>query len=128
MMHEPKKSDSSILAAKSANEPESSGKESMERREEAEGNTIERCTHRTQSRDSVSPGLERVRERAKKNRKERFAALLHHVDIGLLRTAFSRLKRDAAPGVDGMRWGEYEQNLEANLADLHARVHRGVYR
>ena len=43
-------------------------------------------------------------------------------------TAFSRLKRDAAPGVDGIRWGEYEQNLEANLADLHARVHRGAYR
>jgi group II intron reverse transcriptase/maturase len=62
------------------------------------------------------------------NRKERFAALLHHVDIQLLRFAFSRLKRDAAPGVDGIRWKEYEQNLEANLADLHGRVHRGAYR
>lgn len=100
----------------------------MERREEAEGNTVKRCTHRTQSRDRVSPGLERVRERAKKNRKERFAALLHHVDIDLLRTSFSRLKRDAAPGVDGIRWSEYEQNLEAKLADLHGRIHRGAYR
>jgi RNA-directed DNA polymerase len=32
------------------------------------------------------------------------------------------------PGVDGVTWQEYEQNLEANLIDLHARVHRGAYR
>jgi group II intron reverse transcriptase/maturase len=128
MMHEPEKSDSPIVAAKSANEPDSSGKESMERRGEAEGNTNERYTHRTQSRASVSPGLARVRERAKKNRKERFAALLHHVDIELLRTSFSSLKRNAAPGADGIRWGEYEQNLEANLVDLLGRVYRGAYR
>ena len=128
MMHEPEKSDSPIVAAKSANEPDSSGKESMERRGEAEGNTNERYTHRTQSRASVSPGLARVRERAKKNRKERFAALLHHVDIELLRTSFSSLKRNAAPGAGGIRWREYEQNLEANLVDLLGRVHRGAYR
>ena len=68
MMHEPEKSDSPIVAAKSANEPDSSGKESMERRGEAEGNTNERYTHRTQSRASVSPGLARVRERANDTR------------------------------------------------------------
>lgn len=128
MMHEPEKSDPSTVAAKLANEPDSSGKESMERKGGAEGNTNERYTYRTQSRDSVSPGLARVRERAKKNRKERFAALLHHVDIELLRTSFSALKRNAAPGADGIRWGEYEQNLEANLVDLLGRVHRGAYR
>ena len=32
------------------------------------------------------------------------------------------------PGVDGLTWRDYEQNLEGNLADLHARVHRGAYR
>jgi RNA-directed DNA polymerase len=73
-------------------------------------------------------GLERVRERAKAEKKERFTALLHHVDVDLLRTAYYRLKRDAAPGVDGVTWGQYEQNLEDNLVDLHARVHRGAYR
>jgi group II intron reverse transcriptase/maturase len=73
-------------------------------------------------------GLERVRERAKAERKERFTALLHHVDIDLLRAAFSWLKRDAAPGVDGLTWRQYEQTLEGNLVDLHARVHRGAYR
>ena len=128
MMHESEKSDSSIVAVKSANDPEVSGKESMEPRGEAKENTNKRCTRRTQSRGSVSPGLERVRERALMNRKEQFAALLHHVDIELLGFAFSRLKRDAAPGVDGIRWKEYEQNLEVNLADLHGRVHRGAYR
>jgi RNA-directed DNA polymerase len=51
-----------------------------------------------------------------------------HVDVDLLRAAFSWLKRDAPPGVDGLTWRQYEQNLEGNLVDLHARVHRGAYR
>ena len=76
----------------------------------------------------MSSGLERVRERAKAEKKERFTALLHHVDVDLLRAAFSWLKRDAAPGVDGLTWRQYEQNVEGNLVDLHARVHRGAYR
>jgi group II intron reverse transcriptase/maturase len=74
------------------------------------------------------PGLERVRERARQEKKERFTALLHHVSVDLLRAAFFLLKRDAAPGVDGLTWPEYEQSLEVNLVDLHARVHRGAYR
>lgn len=54
--------------------------------------------------------------------------LLHHVDVDLLRSAFSWLKRDAAPGVDGRTWQQYLQNLDANPLDLHARIHRGTYR
>ena len=73
------------------------------------------------------PGLERVRERARQEKKERFTALLHHVNVDLLRAAFSWLKRDAAAGVDGLTWREYEQNLEERLMDLHARLHRGAY-
>jgi len=76
----------------------------------------------------VSPGLERVRERARQGKKERFTALLHHVTVGLLRTSYLKLKRDAAPGVGGTRWREYGQDLEAKLVDLHGRVHRGTYR
>ena len=49
-------------------------------------------------------------------------------DTELLETAFFALKEHAAPGVDGLTWRDYEQNLEGNLADLHARVHRGAYR
>ena len=128
MMHEPEKSDPSIVAGKPANNSEGSEAESVERREGAEGNTVKHRTRRTQSRGSVFPGLERVRERARTEKKERFTALLHHVDVDLLRAAFSWLKRDAAPGVDGLTWRQYEQNLEANLVDLHARIHRGAYR
>jgi RNA-directed DNA polymerase len=128
MMHEPEKSDPSTVASKPANNPNGVGAELVERREEAEGNTSKDRMHRTQRRVNMSSGLERVRERAKAEKKERFTALLHHVDVDLLRTSYSRLKRDAAPGVDGVTWGQYEQNLEDNLVDLHARVHRGAYR
>ena len=112
MMHEPEKSDPSTVAAKPANKSEGSDAESVERREGAEGNTSKHRMRRTPSRVSMSSGLERVRERAKAEKKERFTALLHHVDVDLLRAAFSWLKRDAAPGVDGLTWRQYEQNLE----------------
>ncbi len=61
MMHDPEKSDSSIVATKPANNPGAPGAEPVERRGEAEGNTINPPTCRTQGRGSVSPGLERVR-------------------------------------------------------------------
>lgn len=128
MMHKLEKSDPSTVAAKPANNSGSSEAESVERREGAKGNTPEPHTHRTPSRASVSPGLERVRERARQGKKERFTALLHHVTVDLLRTAYFKLKRDAAPGVDGTTWREYGQDLEAKLVDLHGRVHRGAYR
>jgi len=76
----------------------------------------------------VSQGLERVRGAAKQRKKERFTALLHHLTIDLLRAAYSWLKREAAPGVDGRTWQSYKQNLELNLAELHSRIHRGTYR
>jgi RNA-directed DNA polymerase len=128
MMHESEESDPSTVAVKPANNSGRSDTESVERREGAKGNTEEQRTRRTPSRESVYTGLDRVRERARQEKKERFTALLHHVSIDLLRVAFFRLKRDAAPGVDGLTWREYEQNLEAKLVDLHARVHRGAYR
>ena len=76
----------------------------------------------------MSSGLERVRTAARLRKKEKFTALLHHVTIDLLRDAYSWLKRDAAAGVDGVTWDEYGTDLESNLVDLHARLHRGAYR
>jgi RNA-directed DNA polymerase len=76
----------------------------------------------------VSPGLDRVRTAARLGAKEQFTALLHHVDVELFRSAYSWLKRDAAPGVDGVTWQEYGEDLERKLADLHSRIHRGAYR
>jgi hypothetical protein len=59
----------------------------------------------------VSQALERIRQAARQGKKERFTSLLHHVDRAMLRTAFYAMKRDAAPGVDGMTWETYEQDL-----------------
>jgi RNA-directed DNA polymerase len=76
----------------------------------------------------VSQALERVRQAARQRKKEKFAALLHHIDLARLREAFFALKRNAAPGVDGLTWQTYAADLDRNLIDLHARVHRGTYR
>ena len=89
---------------------------------------MESNTGLTQSREKVSQGLRGVRERARKNKQERFTALLHHVTPNLLRESFYALKRKAAPGVDGVTWQEYAIGLEDRLRDLHSRVHRGSYR
>jgi len=76
----------------------------------------------------VSQALARIRQAAKLRKKERFTSLLHHVSIDLLRLSFFALKKDAAPGVDGLAWRDYETDLERKLEDLHKRVHRGAYR
>jgi len=76
----------------------------------------------------VSQALARIRQAARQRKKEKFTALLHHISIDLLDEAFFELKEDAAAGVDGLSWADYEQNLERNLEDLHARIHRGAYR
>jgi len=128
VMHGREKSDSAILAMKPANKAGQPAAEWVERRVEAEGNRVEPRTRRTPSRESVPQGLGRVRQAAKARKKERFTALLHHVSVDLLKDAYSWLKRNAAPGVDGVTWQDYAQNLEANIVDLHARIHRGAYR
>jgi RNA-directed DNA polymerase len=79
-------------------------------------------------RNHVSLGLAGVRQAARERKKERFTALLHHLTPGLLRESFYGLQRQAAPGVDGMRWEEYEPGREDRLSDLNSRVHRGTYR
>jgi RNA-directed DNA polymerase len=128
MMHEPEKSDLAIVATRPLNKAGTPAAEGAEPRAGTEGNTGHPRTPRTQSRASVSPGLDRVRQAARQRKKERFTALLHHVTVDLLREAFLALKRQAAPGVDGLTWQDYEASLEANLQDLHHRVHRGTYR
>jgi group II intron reverse transcriptase/maturase len=65
---------------------------------------------------------------ARRDKEARFTALLHHVDLDRLRAAYRAIRPQAAPGVDGVRWEAYGQDLEANLADLHERVHAGRYR
>ena len=76
----------------------------------------------------MSQALERIRRTARERKKEKFTALLHHISTDHLEAAFFELEEHAAAGVDGLRWRDYEQNLEGNLEGLHARVHRGAYR
>jgi len=128
MMHGHEKSDFAIVAVKPANKAEQTAAEPVEPRAETEGNAGQQSTCGTQGQISVSQALERIRRVAKERKKEKFTSLLHHISIDLLDEAFFELKEDAAAGVDGLTWREYEQNLERNLKDLHARVHRGAYR
>jgi RNA-directed DNA polymerase len=127
MTYESKKSDAPIVAEKSANKVDGTTAESMEPRGATKGNTSQPSTCRTQSRENVSHGLDRVRQAAQANPKCRFTALLHHVTADLLRKSYQSIKHDAAPGVDGITWSAYGEQLETNLADLCARVHRGAY-
>jgi len=90
-------------------------------------NAEEPNPYRTPSRESGPSGLDRVREAAKGDPKMRFTALLHHVNIELLRSSYYNLKRQAAAGVDGVTWQEYGDGLEERLVDLHGRIHRGAY-
>ena len=128
MMNGPEKSDSVVVAVKPANKAGQPAAEWAEPRTGTKGNTGQPHTRRTQSRDSVSQGLDRVRNAARQRKKEKFTSLLHHVTVDLLRESFLALKRRAAPGVDGVTWEDYEARLEDNLLDLHVRVHSGGYR
>jgi group II intron reverse transcriptase/maturase len=102
--------------------------EVVEGRGSAEGNAGSETRPGHSAGLSVSTDLDRVRRVARKDKKVRFTALLHHVDVDRLRAAYWALNPKAATGVDGVTWREYGQDLEASLVDLHARVHRGAYR
>jgi retron-type reverse transcriptase len=127
MMHDREKSDSAIVATKPTNKAGIPGAESVERRAGTKGNASQQSTRRAQDRESVSQALERVRNAARQRKKERFTALFHHLSPAMLRTAFLALKRDAAPGIDGLTWQDYEADLDRRIEGLHERVHGGTY-
>ena len=102
--------------------------ESEEGRPLIKENPLQPSTSPTQSETHVSQGLEGVRKAAREHKEMKFTALLHHLTVGLLRKSFYALKREAAPGVDGTTWQEYETGREDRRIDLHSRVHRGAYR
>jgi group II intron reverse transcriptase/maturase len=109
--------------------PEPPPVEGMEGRGPAKGNPPEQNTLRTQSREGVPSALARVRQAARRDKKLRFTSLLHHVyNPDTLREAYFGLKRDAAPGVDGLTWQQYGRDLEINLQALSERLKRGAYR
>jgi RNA-directed DNA polymerase len=123
------KSDSSTVPARSPNKAEGPAAEATEGRGLAKGNSPKRNAFRTQGREDALSALERVRQAASSDRKQRFTALFHHIyDIARLRAAFLAIKKDAAAGVDGETWEHYGENLEANLQGLSRRLKRGAYR
>src|SRR5258708_6979152 len=128
MMQEREKADPAIVAVKPTNKAEQSAAELVEPRARAEGNASQHSTDRAQKRATVSQGLERIRQAARQRKKDKFTALLHHISTDHLEEAFLELREAAAAGVDGLRWQDYAADLESNLEDLHARVHRGAYR
>ena len=94
----------------------------------AKGNAAGSHGGRAQDRATPQSGIDRVRQAAQERKGERFTTLLHHIDATLLRQAYHWLKREAAPGVDGMTWEAYGEGLEDRLIDLESRIHRGAYR
>ena len=122
------KSDLPEVAKKQSNKAALAAAETVERRGGAKENAGQQNTVRTQSREAVSRAQVRIREAVTRNRQDKLTALLHHVNIDVLRASFFELKKTAAPGVDERTWTEYAEHLEANLLGLHARVHTGAYR
>lgn len=112
---------SGIVPARQPNKSERSPAEVVEGRPLTKENTQEPDLCRTPSRGSGPTGLERVREAARKDGKLKFTALLHHVSIDLLRASYKSLRKQAAPGVDGMTWEEYGRDLEVRLAGVYSK-------
>jgi RNA-directed DNA polymerase len=120
------KSDDCVLPKKQPNAAQAV--EAVEGRPSTKRNTVRAAAVRTQSRVAASPDLQRVREAARRDKRARFTALLHHITVQRLRESFYALKRSAVPGVDGVVWKEYLQGLDSRLSALHTAVHRGSYR
>ena len=101
--------------------------EAAEERGLAEGNADGPTRSGHRAGPGVPSGLDRVREVARRDKDARFTALLHHVSLERLVMAYWDLSPKAAPGVDGVTWEDYGQDLAGNLRDLHDRVHSGRY-
>ena len=127
-MHVLEKSHRAIVPVSHPNKAAQAAAEGGEGRARMEENIAQPHMRPTQSGERMSQGLGGVRKAARERKQERFTSLLHHLNVDLLRDSFYALERQAAPGVDGVRWSEYESGLEDRLIDLHSRVHRGTYR
>src|ERR1700720_2517535 len=124
----PEKSHWAVVPMNQPNKEAEASAEVGEGRAQMKENIAQFNMQPTQSGKRMSQGLDGVRKAAKERKQERFTSLLHHLNVDLLRDSFYALKRGASPGVDGVRWQEYESGLEGRLVDLHSRVHRGTFR
>ncbi|MFW2454523.1 group II intron reverse transcriptase/maturase [Methyloversatilis discipulorum] len=120
------KSDAPVVPKKRPNKGQPA--EDVEERGAAKGNADESPACRTPGRGNALTGLERVRETARRERRLKFTALLHHITPSLLVESFYDLKRTAAAGVDGVTWQDYESVLDGRVHELHRQIHTGAYR
>src|SRR5882672_186928 len=127
-MHADENSDGVIVPEKRPNKEGLPSAEAVEGRTPPKGNGGETAAARTLRRDNASNGLIAVRRAARQSKSVRFTALLHHITIDLLKQSYLSLERDSAPGIDGVTWQTYGENLEEKLKELHDKVHRGSYR
>jgi RNA-directed DNA polymerase len=131
-----RKSDRVVVPEKLANKAENhfSVAESVEERTRAKGKCGHRYPHRTLGRimdgkTSVARIGQRAQQQAALRHQDRdpFTNLFNHLRFDLLKAVFDRLRKSAAPGVDGVTWQTYSNGLESRLLDLQDRLHRGVY-
>ncbi len=127
-MYSDEKSDEVIVPRKRPNKEGLPSAEAVEGRTSPKGNGGQAAAVRTQRRVAASNGLATVRQAARQHKGIRFTALLHHITIDLLKQSYFALKRNAAPGIDGVTWRAYGENLDDKLKDLHDRMHKGSYR
>src|ERR1019366_6281991 len=127
-MDDREKSDGLVVPVKLPNNAQGGAAEVVEGSGPAKGNATSETRPGPRAGQGALSDLDRVRRMARTDKDARFTALLHHVNVDRLRAAYRALEPKAAPGVDGVTWEDYGVDLEENLRDLHARVHRGAYR
>src|SRR6266851_2335697 len=128
-MNRLEESDRPVVSRKRPNKAGRPAAEAVERRGLVKGNSPQRDMHRMQGRGRVRQALERIRQAAEREKGGKLTSLLHHIySVDTLREAYYRLEREAAPGVDGVTWRQYGEDLETKLQDLSGRLARGAYR
>src|SRR6266498_3934905 len=128
-MNRLEESDRPVVSMKRPNKAGRPAAEAVERRGLVKGNSLQRDTHRIQGRARVKQALERIRQAAERDKRGKLTSLMHHIyAVDTLREAYYRLEREAAPGVDGITWRQYGEDLELSLQDLSGRLARGAYR
>ncbi len=128
IMNGDEKSDEGVLPLKRPNKGRQLSAEAVEGRTSPKGNGFQTAAVRTPSRAAASNGLVAVRRAARRCKDVRFTALLHHITVDLLEQSYFALERDAAPGIDGVTWQAYGDNLKEKPTELHGRIHQRSYR
>src|SRR5260221_12420432 len=106
------KSDRFVVPANPPNK--AAAAEAGEERERAKGNADGKTRPGLSAGPGVSSALDRVRQVARQDKEARFTALLHHVTVHRQMLAFDDLKKDAAPGVAGLRRPREPRGLQAH--------------